>query len=178
MRNCAFICRKKGEEMWFWQPFVVCQISRWRTLYRTFYDWYAFSAPELCKNKYITNYTLKAEKSLMFQISAQAKYTHFHNRLLFFYIKKYINIYKTKYHRVLNKNISGFRKYRPHGDMGKNYVLSSGFQWPCWPVCFVDFDYFLVQIMFKRLWRQDCTPLQHAIYHCNGNWISMCTLAN
>ena len=33
-----------------------------------------------------------------------------------------------------------------------------------------DFDYFVIQIMFQRLWRELLfTPLQHAIYHCNGN---------
>ena len=32
-RNCALICRKKGEEMWFWQQYFVCQIRRLRTLY-------------------------------------------------------------------------------------------------------------------------------------------------
>ena len=41
---------------------------------------------------------LYAEQSSMFQISAQDEYSHFHYRLLYSYIKKYINIYKSKYH--------------------------------------------------------------------------------
>ena len=41
--------------------------------------------------------------------------------------KKYINIYKSKDYWVLNKYISGFRKHRPHGDMGNNNVLLSRF---------------------------------------------------
>ena len=36
---------------------------------------------------------LNAEKSSMFQISAQAKYTHFHNRLLYSYNEKYISTF-------------------------------------------------------------------------------------
>ena len=58
---------------------------------------------------------------------------------------------------MLNKYIYGLRKRRPYGDMGNNYVLLSGFHWPCRLVCFVDdFDYFVIQIMFQRLWRDDC----------------------
>ena len=136
------------------------------TLYRALSDWFAFSAPELCKDKCITNYVFIYVIYYTFQISAQAEYTHFHNRLLCSYIKKYINIYKTIYHWVLSKYISGFRKQRPHGDMDNNYVLLSGFHWLCWLVCFVDnFDYFLIQIMFQRLWTYDC------LLHCNMQYI-------
>ena len=54
---------------------------------------------------------------------------------------------------MLNKNISGFRKHRPRGDMGNNYVLLSSFHWPCWLVCVVDdVDYFVIQIRCQRLW--------------------------
>ena len=51
-------------------------------------------------------------------------------------------------------------------EMGKKYVLLSGFHWPCWLFCFVDdFDYFLLQIMFQRLRRYDC------LLHSNMQYI-------
>ena len=123
-------------------------------------------------------YTYFAEQFSIFQIPAQFEYRQFHNRLLYSYIKKYINIYKSKYHWVLNKYISGVRKHRPHGDMGGNYVLFSRFHWPYWVFCFVADFYSCVIQNYVSAYVERClfTPLQHAIYHCNGNWISLCTL--
>ena len=48
-------------------------------------DRFEFSTHNLCKNKWIKNYTQNSEKKIMFQISAHAKYKHYHVRLQCFH---------------------------------------------------------------------------------------------
>ena len=64
----------------------------------------------------------------MFDIAAQAKYTHFHIKDCKFLVLKYIYaIDKSKCYLVLNKYTSGFRKHKSNIDMANNYVLLSRF---------------------------------------------------
>ena len=75
------------------------------------------------KNKWIKIKIKNAEESSMFQISAQAKYTYFHERLQYSSIKKYMTLINIKNTHFLSINISGFRKQRPDIVMSNNYVL-------------------------------------------------------
>ena len=150
--------------MWFWWPFFVLQIWRRRTLNIKRYPTDSNSAhPNYVKasGKQIIYLFCRAK----FDVSDSSPVWQFHKRLLYSYIKKYINIYQSKYHWLLNKYISGFGKHRTHRDMGNNYVLFSRFHWPCWVFCFVADLFYCV---FKNnvstyVERLLFTPLQHAI---------------
>ena len=49
-----------------------------------------------------------------------------------------------------------FRKHRPDMDMYNDYFLIWCFLWPWWLVCLVVyFDFFIIKIMFERMWRDD-----------------------
>ena len=151
------------------------------TEYRTLSDGFEFSTLKLCKNKRLTNYQLILSSNFQFfRLQPSLNTDNFITGCYILILKKYINIYNSKYHWVLNKYISGVRKHRPHGDMGNNYVLFSRFHWPCWVFCFVaDFYSCVIQnYVSTYVERWLFTLLQLAIYHCNGNWISLCTLVN
>ena len=149
--------------------------------FRTLTDWFELSTPKLYKNKWLTNYILiLPSKVQCFRFQPSLNTDNFITGCYIHTLKRYIYIYKSKYQWVLNKYISCFRKHRPHGDMGNNYVLFSRFYWPCWVFCFVADLYSCVIQNYVSAYVERClfTPLQHAIYYCNGNWISMCTLVN
>ena len=151
------------------------------TEYRMLSDGFEFSTPKLYTNKWLKHYILILPSNvqcLRFQPSLNTD--NFITGCYILTLKKYINIYKSKYHWVLNKYIYGGRKHRPHWDMGNNYVLVSRFHWPCWVLCFVADFYSCVIQNYVSAYVERClfTPLQHAIYHCNGNWISSRTLVN
>ena len=101
------------------------------TEYRTLSDGFEFSTPKLCKNKWLTDYILILPNNfLFFRFQPSLNTDNFITGCYILTLKKiimFINIYKSKYHWLLNKYISGVRKHRPHGDMSNNYVLFSRF---------------------------------------------------
>ena len=148
--------------------------------YRTLSDLFEFSTPKLCSNKWLTNYILiLPSKVQCFRFQTSLNADNFITGCYILKLKRYINMYKSKYHWVLNKYISGFRKHRPHGDMGNTYALLSRFHWPCWLFYFVADLCSCVTHNYVSTYveRWLFTLLQHGIYHCNGNWISMCTVS-
>ena len=123
-RNCGFV-----ENMWFWRPFFCfANLKVKDTEYRTLSDGFEFSTPKLCQNKWLTNHILILPSNVQcFRFQPSLNTDNFITGRYILTLKKYINIYKSKYHWVLNKYISGVRKHRPHGDMGNNCVLFSRF---------------------------------------------------
>ena len=90
----------------------------------------------------------------MLQISTLIKHTHFLKRLQYSFknICDIIDINNT----LFKHTHIWFRKHRPDMDMSNNYVSLCCFSWLCWLVCFVvHFNYFIIKIMFQRMWRDD-----------------------